>query len=124
LSNTSIQRPSTRSDGAGLYVADQAAALLFVNRRVCREVFLDRLVTQVLAVIEWGLRHQEDEGFDPEAMILGWHRNRRRGAKTLPCADCNERFRGRDLIVVSDDHLTWFEGDELCRECACGHGVL
>ena len=124
MSDTSIQRPSIRSIRAGLYVADQTAALLSVNRQVCREAFLDRPVQQVLAVTEWVLRHQEDEGFDPEAMVLGWHRNQRSGAKTLPCADCGGRFRGRDLIEVCDDHLTWFEGDLLCRGCARSHGVL
>jgi hypothetical protein len=109
LSDTSIQRPSTCSIRAGLYIADQAAALLSVDWRVCREAFLNRPIKQVLAVTEWVLRHQEDKGFDPEAIILGWHRNRRREAKTLPCADCGGRFRGRDLTEVGDDRLTWFE---------------
>ncbi len=40
------------------------------------------------------------------------------------CADCGGRFGGRALFEVSDDHLTFFEGDELCRSCARNHGVL
>ncbi len=40
------------------------------------------------------------------------------------CDSCRERFAGRDLHEVGDDHLTFFEGDELCEACAVGHGVL
>ncbi len=42
-------------------------------------------------------------------------------SKTRECAGCSGRFRGRDLFEVGDDDLTYFEGDELCRECARGH---
>ena len=35
-----------------------------------------------------------------------------------------DRFTGRDLFEVGDDHLTFFEGDELCLPCAVKHGVL
>jgi hypothetical protein len=45
-------------------------------------------------------------------------------AKTAACAGCGRRFRHRDLHPVPDDHLTFFEGDELCEECAGAHGVL
>ena len=45
-------------------------------------------------------------------------------SKLRICAGCGGRFRGQDLFEVPDDHLTFFEGDELCQECACGHGVL
>ncbi len=45
-------------------------------------------------------------------------------AKTGPCAECGRRFRGRDLYLVPGDDLTFFEGDELCREHALAHGVL
>ena len=45
-------------------------------------------------------------------------------AKTAECAGCGRRFRHRDLYPVGDDHLTFFEGDQLCEECAYSHGVL
>jgi hypothetical protein len=34
--------------------------------------------------------------------------------------------RARDGVEVTEEHesLTWFPGDLLCRECACGHGIL
>ncbi len=44
--------------------------------------------------------------------------------KLRSCASCGGRFGGRDLYPAPDDHLTFFEGDELCRECANRHGVL
>lgn len=45
-------------------------------------------------------------------------------AKTAPCAGCGLRFKHRDLYPVGDDHLTFFEGDQLCEGCAGAHGVL
>ncbi len=45
-------------------------------------------------------------------------------AKTRTCAGCSGRFRGRDLVEVVPDSLTFFEGDELCRPCARAHGEL
>lgn len=44
-------------------------------------------------------------------------------AKSGECADCRGRFLRRDLFEVGEDHLTWFEGDELCRECAGKSGI-
>ncbi len=40
------------------------------------------------------------------------------------CAGRGGRFAGRELFEVGDDNLKFFEGDELCRGCAAGHGVL
>jgi SWIM zinc finger len=45
-------------------------------------------------------------------------------AKTGRCDGCGGRFPRRDMHEVGDDHLTFFEGDELCRPCAVRHGVL
>ena len=44
--------------------------------------------------------------------------------KTAPCAGCGRRFFHRELVEVPEDHLTFFEGDVLCPECAGAHGVL
>jgi hypothetical protein len=45
-------------------------------------------------------------------------------AKTGICAGCGRRARHRDLYPVGDDHLTYFEGDQLCEACAIGAGIL
>jgi hypothetical protein len=45
-------------------------------------------------------------------------------AKTSVCAGCGHRFRHRDMAeVLEEDHLTFFEGDQLCRTCADNAGV-
>ena len=48
---------------------------------------------------------------------------KRRGSASR-CDGCGGRFPRRDMYEVGDDHLTFFEGDELCRPCAIHHGVL
>jgi hypothetical protein len=42
------------------------------------------------------------------------------------CDGCGERFAGREMVEVVADHqsLTFFVGDEVCRECAADHGVV
>ena|SRR5215213_11759366 len=45
-------------------------------------------------------------------------------AKSVECAGCGRKVRYRDLLEVGSDHLTFFEGDELCERCAIDHGVL
>ena len=48
---------------------------------------------------------------------------KRRGSASR-CDGCGERFPRRDMYEVEADHLTFFEGDELCRPCAIHHGIL
>jgi hypothetical protein len=49
-----------------------------------------------------------------------------RPLKLRLCADGGKSFGGRDLAEVTEEHesLTWFLGDELCKECARNHGLL
>lgn len=44
-------------------------------------------------------------------------------SKSGECASCKGRFLHRDLYEVGPDHLTWFEGDELCSGCAKKSGL-
>jgi hypothetical protein len=44
--------------------------------------------------------------------------------KLQPCAGCGGRYMGRELYEVPEGNLTFFEGQELCRECALSHGVV
>lgn len=39
-------------------------------------------------------------------------------ARSGECADCKRRVLHRELYEVEAGHLTWFEGDELCHDCA------
>ncbi len=43
---------------------------------------------------------------------------------TSPCAGCGRRFFHRELVEAGDGHLTFFQGDAVCPECAGAHGVL
>ena len=47
-------------------------------------------------------------------------------AKTAGCAGCGVRVRRGELVEVEESHdsLTFFEGDQVCEECAIGHGVI
>jgi hypothetical protein len=45
-------------------------------------------------------------------------------AKTFRCEGCSNRFPNSELFEAPADHLTWFEGDALCEDCARAHGVL
>jgi hypothetical protein len=42
------------------------------------------------------------------------------------CGGCGERFPGREMIEVVEDHasVTFFAGDMVCEECAGAHGVV
>jgi hypothetical protein len=114
-------RPSTReSRGIALY-RDHADEIRFE-----RGVFLVPSLSEATTVYEVriGTRGSSCEcadygyrGLD----CLHIHAATIAKAKTRTCAGCSGRFRGRDLFEVEDDDLTYFEGDELCRECARGH---
>jgi hypothetical protein len=47
-----------------------------------------------------------------------------RKSKTFRCEGCGDRFPNREMFEVPEGHLTFFEGDPLCRDCALHHGVL
>ncbi len=68
------------------------------------------------------IQHGDAEDFFCKHMFaaLIWH------SKSGECFGCGAILLGRDLIEVMDWHesLTFFEGDQLCEECAVGHGLL
>ena len=45
-------------------------------------------------------------------------------SKSGECAGCGRKVRFRDLHEVGEEHLTFFEGDALCEQCAIDHGLL
>jgi hypothetical protein len=45
-------------------------------------------------------------------------------AKTGVCEGCRQRLRHCELYPVPEDHLTFFEHELLCEECAIGAGIL
>lgn len=43
---------------------------------------------------------------------------------TAPCSGCGSRSPRSELTEDNHDNLTYFHGDELCRQCAAGTGVI
>ncbi len=43
-------------------------------------------------------------------------------AKTFQCGGCANRFLNPEHVEALEDHLTFFEGDPLCRDCAIYSG--
>ena len=71
--------PSTRSVLAGAHLCDQVAALLLVESKVARQVFLGEPVEEVMAMVKWSLKHEGETEFDPQKILLAWARKRGRG---------------------------------------------
>lgn len=68
------------------------------------------------------LRHGEEEDFFCKHMFAASIFS----AKSGECFGCGKIRLRRDLCEVMDFHesLTFFEGDQLCRDCAVNHGIL
>lgn len=71
--------PSTRAILAGAHLCDQVSALLLVEAKVARQAFLGEPVKEVLAMVEWALKHEGEAEFDPEKILPAWARKRGRG---------------------------------------------
>jgi hypothetical protein len=71
--------PSTHSILAGAHLCDQISALLLIECKTTRQVFLGEPVEEVLAMAEWALKHEGEVGFDPEKILPAWAEKRGRG---------------------------------------------
>ncbi len=77
---TRPQPPPTRAIVADEAFCAQAAALLMCDRKPILEAFLGEPAEEVLGMVRWALSHEDDEGFDPAAVLTAWARKRGRGA--------------------------------------------
>ncbi len=57
----------------------QAAAVLLCDPCPIREAFLGEPVEEVLEMVRWALKHEQDEGFDAARALPSWAKRRRRG---------------------------------------------
>ena len=64
-----------------------------------------------------------DEHADTGEFCEHIHAAKKWAKRSGQCADCKVRLLHRDLYEVGEDHLTFFEADELCGECAASAGV-
>jgi hypothetical protein len=70
--------PSTRAILAGAHLCDQVLALLLIEPKTTRQVFLGEPVDEVMAMVKWALKHEGEAGFDPEKILSAWARKRGR----------------------------------------------
>jgi hypothetical protein len=83
MDESSVTRPSPPSTNA--IVADeglckQVAALLLCDRGLIHDAFIGEPVEEVLEMVRWALKHEQDEGFDPAKVLTNWAKKRKRGA--------------------------------------------
>jgi hypothetical protein len=82
MDKSSVTRPSPPSTKA--IVADegfcaQVAALLLCDREPIHDAFIGEPAEEVLEMVRWALKHEEDEGFDPAEVLTSWAKKRKRG---------------------------------------------
>jgi hypothetical protein len=58
----------------------QAAAVLLCNPQSIQNAFIGEPVEEVLEMVRWAIRHEQDEGFDAVRALPSWARRRGRGA--------------------------------------------
>jgi len=115
------------------------AGFMFADQEPIISAFLGEPVKEALAMVEWCVRHEGEEGFDPAKALVAWAKRRKRGvwsdrpnraartiwgevpAKLNGCSGCGENRR--EVHEVGADSLTFFEGDMVCPQCAADHGV-
>lgn len=81
---------------------------------------------RAIALCEWAIRSAGGDEDEAGKALRAWAKKNRAGkygaAFDPSCADCGSR--DGTLYPVPGEHLTFFEGDELCGGCALNHGVL
>lgn len=82
MDESSVTRPAPPSTKA--IVADegfckQVAALLLCKEEPIRDAFIGEPVEEVLEMVRWALKHEDDEGFDTAQVLTAWAKKRGRG---------------------------------------------
>ncbi len=83
MDDSSVTRPSQPSTKA--IVADEAfcrqvAALLLCDEEPIHNAFIGEPVEEILEMVRWTLKHEDDEGFDTANVLASWAKKRKRGA--------------------------------------------
>ncbi len=69
----------TRAIVADEAFCKQAAAVLLCDPGPIRDAFLGEPVEEVLEMVRWAIKHEEDPGFDAARALPNWARRRGRG---------------------------------------------
>ncbi len=80
VSVTRPSPPSTKAIVADEDLCKQAAALLLCEEEPIRNAFIEEPVEEVLEMVRWALKHEDDEGFDAAKALTSWAKKRKRGA--------------------------------------------
>jgi hypothetical protein len=72
--------PSTRTIVADEVFCGQVAALLMCDRGPIHDAFIGEPAEEVLEMVRWALKHEDDEGFDTAEVLISWAKKRGRGA--------------------------------------------
>jgi hypothetical protein len=84
MDERSVTRPAPIPTAA--IVADEAfcaraaAVLRCCDEGPIRDAFIGGPAEEVLEMVRWALKHQDDEGFDTAGVLTGWAKKRGRGA--------------------------------------------
>jgi hypothetical protein len=102
MDKSSVTRPSPPSTKA--IVADetfcaQAAALLLCDRAPIHDAFISEPCEEVLEMVRWALKHEDDEGVDTAKVRTEWAKKRKRGvwSERPPKVRAAERSPNRAL---------------------------
>ena len=90
--------PSTRTIVVEEDFCRQVAALLLCDRALIHDAFIGEPAEEVLEMVRWALKHEDDEGFDTAEVLTSWAKQRGRGAWS---------GRPRRSERNSDGELTW-----------------
>ncbi len=83
MDETSVTRAPaspTRAIVADEAFCAQAAAVLLCDPEPIRDAFLGEPVEEILEMVRWALKHEQDGGFDAARALSNWARRRGRGA--------------------------------------------
>jgi hypothetical protein len=105
MDDSSVTRsvqPSTKAIVADEGFCAQVAALLFCDRAPIHDAFIGEPAEEVLEMVRWALKHEQDEGFDAAKVLTNWAKKRKRGVwSEKPRADsATERNPNRELAEV------------------------
>jgi hypothetical protein len=77
---TSPSPPSTRTIVVEEDFCRQVAALLLCDRAPIHDAFIGEPAEEVLEMVRWALKHEDDEGFDTAEVLTAWAKKRGRRA--------------------------------------------
>ena len=72
--------PSTKEIVADGAFCAQAAAVLGCEEEPIHQAFIGEPAEEVLEMVRWALKHQDEEGFDAAEVLTAWAEKRGRGA--------------------------------------------